>query len=99
MIGAKLSDQRNSSNAGRFKSTNQRLASHGFPARKPKNRPTAVFGGSLKIPIMINGDGGFHVNVESIIQICFGSTTLRDWLRNLHTFVRTRFPALRVRYM
>ena len=38
MIGAKLSDQRNSSNAGHFKSTNQRLASHGFPARKPKNR-------------------------------------------------------------
>ena len=29
MIGAKLSDQRN---AGCFKSTNQRLASHGFPA-------------------------------------------------------------------
>jgi len=28
-IGAKLSDQRNSSNAGRFKSTNQRLASRG----------------------------------------------------------------------
>ena len=38
MIGAKLSDQRNSSNAGRFKSTNQRLASHGFSAGKPKNR-------------------------------------------------------------
>jgi len=29
MIGAKLSDQRNSRNAGRFKSTNQRLASFG----------------------------------------------------------------------
>jgi len=29
MIGAKLSDQRNSRNAGRFKSTNQRLASSG----------------------------------------------------------------------
>ena len=27
MIGAKLNDQRNSRNAGRFKSTNQRLAS------------------------------------------------------------------------
>ena len=32
MIGAKLSDQRNSRNAGRFKPTNPRLASHGFPA-------------------------------------------------------------------
>ena len=43
MIGAKLSDQRNSSNAGRFKSTNQRLASHGFSVRKPKNheKPSA----------------------------------------------------------
>jgi len=29
MIGAKLSDQRNSRNAGRFKSTYQRLASSG----------------------------------------------------------------------
>jgi len=29
MIGAKLSDQRNSMNACRFKSTNQRLASSG----------------------------------------------------------------------
>ena len=36
MIGAKLSDQRNSRNAGRFKSTNQRLASHGFPAGSQK---------------------------------------------------------------
>ena len=33
MIGAKLSDQRN---AGRFKPTNQRLASHGFPAGSQK---------------------------------------------------------------
>jgi len=32
MIGAKLSDQRNSRNAGRFKSTNQRLAYRGSPA-------------------------------------------------------------------
>jgi len=31
MIGAKLSDQRNSRNAGRFKSTNQRLAYSGSP--------------------------------------------------------------------
>ena len=31
MIGAKLNDQRNSRNAGRFKSTNQRLASRGSP--------------------------------------------------------------------
>jgi len=29
MIGAKLSDQRNSRNAGRFKCINQRLASSG----------------------------------------------------------------------
>jgi len=29
MIGAKLSDQRSSRNAGHFKSTNQRLASRG----------------------------------------------------------------------
>jgi len=33
MIGAKLSDQRNSRNAGRFKSTNQRLAYSGSPTR------------------------------------------------------------------
>jgi len=34
-IGAKLSDQRNLSNAGRFKSTNQRLASRGgFETRR-----------------------------------------------------------------
>jgi len=33
MIGAKLSDQRNSRNAGRFKSTNQRLAYCGSPPR------------------------------------------------------------------
>ena len=36
MIGAKLSDQRNSRNAGRFKPTNPRLASHGFPAGSQK---------------------------------------------------------------
>jgi len=33
MIDAKLSDQRNSRNAGRFKSTNQRLAYRGSPPR------------------------------------------------------------------
>jgi len=33
MIGAKLSDQRNSRNAGRFKSTNQRLAYSGSAPR------------------------------------------------------------------
>jgi len=33
MIGAKLSDQRNSRNAGRFKSINQRLAYRGSPLR------------------------------------------------------------------
>ena len=33
MIGVKLSDQRNSRNAGRFKSTNQRLAYCGSPPR------------------------------------------------------------------
>ena len=38
MIGAKLSDQRNSSNAGRFKSTNQRLASRGYLASARENR-------------------------------------------------------------
>ena len=32
MIGAKLSDQSNSRHAGRFKSTNQRLAYHGSPS-------------------------------------------------------------------
>ena len=37
MISANLSDQRNSSNAGRFKSTNQRLASHGFSAFPREN--------------------------------------------------------------
>jgi len=43
MIGAKLSDQGNSRNAGRFKSTNQRLAYRGSAPRfsrrsKKKNR-------------------------------------------------------------
>jgi len=33
MISTKLSDQRNSRNAGRFKSTNQRLAYRGSPLR------------------------------------------------------------------
>jgi len=33
MIGAKLSGQRNSRNAGRFKSTNQRFAYSGSPLR------------------------------------------------------------------
>jgi len=33
MIGAKLRDQRNSKNAGRFKSTNQRLAYRGSAPR------------------------------------------------------------------
>ena len=33
MIGAKLSDQRNPKHAGRFKFTNQRLASRGSPPR------------------------------------------------------------------
>ena len=33
MIGAKLSDQRNSRNVGRFKSTNQRFAYSGSPPR------------------------------------------------------------------
>ena len=43
MIGAKLSDQRNSSNAGRFKSTNQRLASRGYlaSARENRGKPSA----------------------------------------------------------
>jgi len=34
VIGAKLSDRRNSRNAGRFKSTNQRLASSGEYERR-----------------------------------------------------------------
>ena len=43
MIGAKLSYQKNSSNAGRFKSTNQRLASRGFLAfpRENRGKPSA----------------------------------------------------------
>ena len=43
MIGAKLSDQWNSSNAGRFKSTNQRLAFRGFMAfaRENRGKPSA----------------------------------------------------------
>ena len=46
MIGAKLRYQRNSSNAGRFKSTNQRLASRGFLAfpRENSGKPSAPRG-------------------------------------------------------
>jgi len=33
MIGAKLSEERNSRNAGRYKSTNQRFAYNGTPPR------------------------------------------------------------------
>jgi len=36
MIGAKLSDQRNSRNAGHFKSTNQRLAYRGSSPQFPR---------------------------------------------------------------
>ena len=32
--------------------------------------------------------------MSKVNQICFGSTTLCDWLRNLHTFFRIAFPLL-----
>jgi len=43
MIGAKLSDQRNSRNEGRFKSTNQRLAdlNGGKTAARCRGKPSA----------------------------------------------------------
>ena len=44
MIGAKLSDQRNSSNAGSFKPTNQRLASRGYLACGKTARSQALIG-------------------------------------------------------
>ena len=102
MIGAKLSDQRNSRNAGRFKPTNPRLASHGFPAGSQKTAESQALIGRFEtacIPLVAEF-GTDHIEKaifvtsasifsETVLKINFPFTKREGKQRKCHFRLRS----------